>query len=305
MTTTVFNKYESHKIRNHFQETINISAKLFQFLFDWKELRNYLDNIDYLYIIPDDYLFDIPFATLVVNSTRDITYLIQKAAIIYVPSASFIDAEKFLNSTFKNHNKSILLSANPSFRGSTMITDKVKKCFPNTFKPIIKNKYSNKEILERFNSDIYIIIGHGSSNKKIPELSKIDFTLFNSEKGNYEIISLSLRDLDEISWSGAEMVMLIGCETATGKIYRGTGFRGIQYGFLALGAQSVLGSLWPIDYKYALEQTKDFIEFYSGGTNPAKILQTIQVNTIEKLEKNKYLMYAHPYYWGSFTYTLN
>jgi len=303
-TIEIFNKYNPQLAEHHFQQTSQISHELFQILFNWKQLELYLDNVDYLFIIPDDYLFDIPYSTLVVESNGVPTYLIQKMAITYLPSASFVKNENKLNIRKKNYKKKVLLSADRKFSGTQAIINVVKKTFPDISEPILKNTITNKEMLERLDSEIYFIIGHGSANQKYPEYSKLDFSFLNSESGKYKTIPITVKDLESVTWNNAELVMLIGCETASGKIYPGTGNKGIQYGFLALGAQNVVGSLWPIDDIYALDQAHDFIELYSQDINPALILQRIQNYTIEKLKKNPYIKNAHPYYWGSFTHVL-
>ncbi len=61
---------------------------------------------------------------------------------------------------------------------------------------------------------------------------------------------LRLQDLLE-KWGGrldgTELVVLSGCQTATGRLEAGDGFVGLTWGFLYAGAESVIASLWKVD----------------------------------------------------------
>ena len=93
--------------------------------------------------------------------------------------------------------------------------------------------------------------------------------------------------------------MLIGCETAEGKLYRGTGISGLQQEFLALGVKNVLGNLWEVESSHAIEQAGNFLHLWAADGNAPLALQKSQRQALAALAANPYYQRAHPYFWGS------
>ncbi len=108
-----------------------------------------------------------------------------------------------------------------------------------------------------------------------------------------------MADLKTINWLGAEMVMLVGCETASGRLYRGTGISGLQQEFLSLGVKNVLGNLWEVDATHAISQAQDFLSAWVTTRNPARALQESQRQAVKTLQGHRYYQQPHPYFWGS------
>jgi CHAT domain-containing protein len=97
------------------------------------------------------------------------------------------------------------------------------------------------------------------------------------------------------------LFFLIGCETANGKIYKGTGLAGIQQCIVALGAQQALACMWEVDARLIIDQIKYLFNSWKPSQNPALVLQEIEINTIKKLQDDTYYKRPHPYIWGSFS----
>ncbi len=111
-----------------------------------------------------------------------------------------------------------------------------------------------------------------------------------------------MEDLKELNWPGAEMVLLVGCETAGGKTYRGTGIAGLHQKFVSLGARNVLASLWKIDARVAIPQIQSFIDYLITDLDPIMALKKVQENAIDNFSKNEYYKFPHPYFWGSYVF---
>ena len=114
-----------------------------------------------------------------------------------------------------------------------------------------------------------------------------------------------MADLQKSDWSAAELVWLIGCETAEGKLYQGSGISGLQQSLLALGARSVLASLWKIDAAQAVPQVQWFLNTWSETLDPAAAFSALQRHSIQALRQDNYYRRPHPYLWGSYTFAVN
>ena len=64
------------------------------------------------------------------------------------------------------------------------------------------------------------------------------------------------------------MILLVGCETGSGRVYRNSGTFGLQQSLNTLGAKTVLGTLWKIDGRHDTNYIKDFIKHWTFRGNP-------------------------------------
>lgn len=295
--------YNQSLVQAHFDSTIQLSKKLFDLLMGWPSLIAKIRENKRVYIIPDEFLYDLPFATLVENVSEKGTFLAQDAAIVTLPSASFIQSVSG-NTGFNNMKlKRILVSADPDIPGSKDFVAFIKRQFPSAEELYVdKSPFDKNDILMKLNEahDIYIFLGHGSANSRYPDLSFIEISATNTITSEIKKFQVTISDLKQINWPGAEMVMLVGCETGSGKPYRGTGIVGLQQGFVSLGSQNVLASLWKIDARKAIPQIQNFVEYLDYTSDPVIALNEVQVESMHKLLRSNYYKKPHPYYWGSF-----
>jgi len=259
----------------------------------WPILISKIKEVECIYLVP----------ALLENVSEKRTFLVQNAAIVTLPGASFIQSVGG-SSDFSNlQEKRILVSADPDIPGSRDFVAFIKDNFPLA-EVLSVNKYpfNKKDVLAKLNEghDIYIFLGHGSANPTYPDLSFIQLSATNSISSDIKTFQVTISDLRQMNWPGAEMVMLVGCETGRGKLYRGTGIVGLQQGFVSLGSQNVLASLWKVDARKAIPQIKNFIRYLSNYSDPITALKESQLASIQELFKSNYYKNPHPYYWGSF-----
>jgi len=303
-TITLFrNDYNETLAQAHFDLTIQQSKKLFEQLLGWPSLIAKIKANKRLFLIPDEFLYDLPFATLMENVSEKGSFLAQNAAIVTLPSASFIRSVGG-NLSFSNlQEKRILVSADPDIPGSKEFVAFIKEQFPFAEElSVNKFPFDKTDVLTKLNEghDIYIFVGHGSANSTYPDLSFIELSATNAITSDIKTFQVTISDLKQINWPGAEMVILVGCETGSGKIYRGTGIVGLQQGFVSLGSQNVLASLWKIDATKTIPQVKNFIGYLNDYSDPVMALEKVQLESIQQLFKSNYYKKPHPYYWGSF-----
>jgi CHAT domain-containing protein len=258
-----------------------------------------LESCSLIYIIPDESLFNLSFASLVTNYNTDIKFLIEKCSIVFLPSSSFL-RKKSDPISYSDHN--ILISGNIEFPGVEIMIKHIKKSFQSRKLINANEKSTINSIIQQITqgNEGFIFIGHGKSNYKYPELSSLEVASIDKNTAKQEISKVYMKDLIHAGKSTLNLAILIGCETASGKVYRSTGLSGIHQGFLILGTENVVGTLWEIDLSHSLGQLKELVNALSKNIEPARAMQKFQVKTIKKLRKDKYFLHPHPYFWGGY-----
>jgi CHAT domain-containing protein len=197
----------------------------------------------------------------------------------------------------------VLISANRQLPGVDELVMCIKTLFANVDELVVRKQPDKQNILDKLNKDydVYFFIGHGQSDSSFPERSFVEMTVKNSITFESKTYPLMLRDLVALDWSNARLICLIGCETGSGKVYRGSGIVGLQRYFVELGANNVLASLWKIDVAQTVPDIQYFLELLISTGSPADALHKSQINSMETLSNSRYFNYQHPYLWGGFT----
>ncbi|MBN2009547.1 CHAT domain-containing protein [candidate division KSB1 bacterium] len=304
-TVNVFQNYNQDEIVAHYDSTIILSKKLYSILLGWPELQKMMHNADVLYIVPDDFLYLIPFSSLVDPKLSETEFLINQNAIVYIPCCSSI----LLNQTdFVNDdnilNKKILFSIDRRFPNAQNLATLIKQRSP--FADELSINYSNAEVNDIVNElnknyQIYIFLGHSNINTNFPNLTNFALSVNNRAIESEKIVELSLSDIKSLKWPNAEKVFLIGCETAIGKSYKGTGLLSIQQVILSSGVPEIIASTWKINSSDVIPQIEALINSLYTKKDLALILQDIQIGLIKNLENDSYYLRPHPYNWGNFS----
>ena len=105
---------------------------------------------------------------------------------------------------------------------------------------------------------------------------------------------LRLDDIYNLELS-ADLVVLSGCRTATGREIQGEGLVGLVRGFFYAGARQVVASLWQVDDAATVELMHHFYRALLGeGLTPAAALRSAQL-TLARQHRTR-----DPYYWAGF-----
>lgn len=300
-TVRVFKYYNALHVVRHYAGTIALSKKLYEDLLGWSELDSLLKQTKLLYVIPDEFLYEIPFSTLAAPNLSTQSFVANQSAVLTLPSTSFLHSSRI--SSERLDTDRVLISVDMSFPGAEKFVAKVKELFPLSEELSVKNRtFVQNEVLAKMqeNYQIYIFVGHGAANAQYPDLGYIDLSVKIPNMPSSQITRLTVADLEKVNWLGAEMVILVGCETASGKLYRGTGISGLHQEFLVLGAQNVVGNLWQVNASHAITQMEEFLISWRTTANAAQALQACQAKAIQELQKNSYFQKPHPYFGGSY-----
>ena len=106
--------------------------------------------------------------------------------------------------------------------------------------------------------------------------------------------TLQLSDLGDNGLPGAELVVLAACKTGVGTNQRGEGVFSLARGFAALGAPSVLTTLWSVENKATYQITDLFYGYLAGGLPKDEALQRAQRDWLRQAEGENQL----PNYWA-------
>jgi CHAT domain-containing protein len=293
----------SDGINAHYANTAVLGQRLYEELLGWPEIESRLQHTNLLYVIPDEFLYELPFSTLRANRSDVQTFLVNRAAVLTLPSASLLRSENHAGAA-PSHLKTmkVLVSADKRFPGADKFVAKAKALFPLAEELMVQDSaFTKDKVLAQLQKDYqaYIFVGHGQANSQYPDQGYIELSVKTPKAPATKIVRLAMADLKTINWLAAEMVMLVGCETVGRKLYRGTGISGLQQEFLSLGVKNVLGNLWEVDATHAILQAQDFLTTWAMTGDPLRALRESQLKAVQRLQGHRYYQQPHPYFWGS------
>ncbi len=275
------------------------SQELYQTLL--KPLESYLADKKKLVIVPDGVLWNLPFQTLKINSTR---YLLDKYAISYSRSLSvLLTAKRSAKIAEVDSGGKLLAIANPKNSLPIPFAEESVKILrevygtKNTtiFTGEIATEENIKSIISNF--DVIHFATHGIINNESPMSSYLQLTAENSsEDGKLEAVEIKDFALN------AKLVVLAGCDTGTGKIIDGEGIIGLTWALENAGVGKIIVSRWKVKDKSTKDLMTEFHRLYSSAKNkPATEASEALRQSALTLQKK----YPHPIYWAGFAIMLN
>jgi tetratricopeptide (TPR) repeat protein len=141
-------------------------------------------------------------------------------------------------------------------------------------------------IEEATGSPIIHLATHGHSRLDAPNFSSVLLA-----EGQFNAI-----DAFSLNLEGCELVTLSGCETGLAMSGGGDEQLGLSRAFLAVGADTLVISLWPVEDDATNELMQLFYQNLLRGESKAQALRTAQRALLHGTKS----AYAHPYYWAAF-----
>jgi len=297
-----FRKLISNPFNQSLKEIQTEGLQLYQYLLEpVKDIVN--SNTEYLLIIPDNYLLELPFESLTYKKNGINKFFIQKVPIIYSPS---IVIYHILNSTFikdriapplflgvgdpfygkakdiKDENNTInkilirsglKLSNLPNTRNEIVT---VSKIFGEKYSKLLLGKDAilnnfEKQILSDY-AFIHIAV-HGFLPNRMMGL--VEPTLAFSNISNNNLLSYSKTlNYDFRSY----LVTLSACNSGIGEILTGEGILSFARSMLLRGNDHALASLWSVEDKStSMLMTKFYSEIINNNEPIAKALQIAKI----------------------------
>lgn len=252
-------------------------------------------------ILPDHYLYNIPFECL----TLDDQALIERVSVSYHYAPSLYLASKQSTRSEVDHivlaapsfedkktpltnTLALLQSVEPDasvFRNDRLVelpfameeVNEIGALFAQhqVKHTVLTAEAASKErvLLEAPNSSILHIATHGISLQEQPLRSSLFFS------NNHTLIMNELFDLE----LNVDLVVLSACKSASGQIIDGEGVLALPNGFIGAGAHNVLASLWKVhDEKTKILMTSFYRHLLSEKNSYAEALRLAKLECIQK-----------------------
>ncbi len=263
------------------------------------------EGITRLCIIPDGLLHQMSFDALVTDLSSN-SYLLEKYALSYAYSNTLIREDMRAANTTPY--------VGFGTRYSPELTDKLrtqKLLFgEESLGPLVLAAEEVRRGEEIFGGEIFLereatvshfyqhttatdvihLSLHGLVDMDDPARSCI---IFDDQASNYLLTPTSLYS----HRMQAQLVMLSACHTASGKIYRGEGVRGMSKAFLLSGAGSVLSSLWSASEGSSLSIMSKFLHWVKNGEPKDIALQNAKLAFLRQAGPSQ----RAPYYWANYS----
>lgn len=290
-------EYDEEQREKSFARVLQLSHQLYTKII--KKIVEPRAQLKRLFIVPDEFLYLLPFNTLACRNDLPADFLIEHQAVMYIPAASFLLGEKeFFPPEISP--TSLLASIDPAMYGAAKLSERLHGL--KNINAIVKTQWESKAELKSCLADQYrtlFFYAHAKANWEDPWLSYIQFPLQGAKQNG----ALAYADIDSINWRNAALVILAGCETAGNRVYGGAGLSGLLRGFLGAGAGQVLSTFWTVDAGQVTPQMESFLEIWNRTGDAVLALQKTQQTAITQLRKDPYIKYPHPRYWGAYNLT--
>ncbi|UCE18651.1 MAG: CHAT domain-containing protein [Gemmatimonadota bacterium] len=321
------------------QFDVDLAHELYRLVF--QPIEKYLRAGDHVVIVPDGILHNLPFEALVVEKKKreadaqtifsqyeDATYLTEKYAFSYAPSASVLNPELRREPVLSDVEGDLLAFGNPDF--GIALQDSIEPVEDDLSPLTLLLRSGEGWVFEQLPEaeeevlEITSVIGiqgtrlytgaeakeevfkeragkyrrihlatHSVFEDTEPLYSRIIFALDDDPQEDgfleaHEILNLNLN---------ADLVVLSACETGLGELSAGEGLIGLTRAFMYAGAPSVVVSLWSVD-ESTCRLMKAFYQNLSGGMTKAEALRRAKITMIHTREGG--MSYAHPFLWAPF-----
>ncbi|MBL8205780.1 MAG: CHAT domain-containing protein [Blastocatellia bacterium] len=288
--------------------------KLYQKLF--QPLDAHLTTARKLVIVPDGALAYLPFETLVSETKNTSTYLLERFAISYAPSASALAAIQTSQPAAPSKAKGFIAFGDPIYtksaannsdeiavRGNDLKqlpytrteVNEIAALFPPAERRVLLGTEAQEQFVktEPLHQYRYVhFAAHSNVDEDHPARSGIILTLQADSK---EDGMLQMSEVMRLKLN-ADLVTLSACRTGLGKLLNGEGIIGLTRAFFYAGAQSVTVSLWSVNDIATASLMKSFYKNLQAGKAKDEALREAKL----ELLKGQQRAWRHPYYWAAF-----
>ncbi len=254
-------------------------------LFD-KLLRPLNLSARHLIIVPDKYLWKVPFQALSPDGER---YLIEDKVLSYSPSVSILaDQLRAPRPT----RRTLQAFGNPSYKNQFLkhVNDEattVARLFGS--RPVLNARVSDfRSLADR--SDILHFSMHAQVDNDQPLDSFLGFRETGKDGGR-----LSVENLLNLKLKKGSLVFLASCDT--NNVLSGEGLVSLAWGMMGAGATTVLSAQWEANDKSTEMFAEHFYRELKKGVSVSQAMQAASISMIRKKGSGTH----EPYYWAAFT----
>ena len=280
-----------------------LSRELYQLLIE--PIANELQNIRTVGIVPDNFLWTLPFQAL---TTKRGNYLVEQYALHYLPSLSVLH-EMNDRSRETITNESLIAFGNPVIgRDEKLNQDvcplpeaetevaEVAAAVRSKMKKVLVGREADEKSFKAL-APAYATIHlatHGVLDNRDPLYSHLLLTKTDGDVENDG--SLEAREIMNMHLN-ADLAVLSACETGNGRISPGEGVIGMSWAFFVAGTRSMVVSQWRVNSASTSQLMKNFYQTLARQPNRRNKSQALHEASV-RLRKDA--RYRHPFYWAGF-----
>ncbi|HSE20051.1 MAG TPA: CHAT domain-containing protein [Pyrinomonadaceae bacterium] len=265
-----------------------------------------LEGVSNVCIIPDDFLWNLPFQVLKTNQDH---YLLEKYSLSYAPSVSVLFAMS--KKSERNAANSLVAFGNPRLSKRALADQQMRplpeaesevraisRLFPPQRNTILTGSSASEQSFKSIAQDFTTIhfATHGLIDNKQPLNSYLLLAQTNDKAESDG--RLEARELLDLKLN-ADLAVLSGCNTANGQVSAGEGMIGMSWAFFVAGARSMIASQWPVQSASTSQLMKDFYSALQPAAEETKQTRAQALRTAS-LRLMKSRNYNHPFYWAPF-----
>jgi CHAT domain-containing protein/Tfp pilus assembly protein PilF len=279
----------------------DVSRELYRALIE--PVLPYLSKGKEICLIPNKFLFYLPFASLVSPEDK---FLLEEFVISYAPSANvFISCTENARNKILVKDERLLSIGNPAFDShklpdladlpeSRLEAQVIAKDYRES-KVFCGGEASKDSFLSNYqNYDVIHFAGHYLAQPDSPLSSKLVMAKKSETERDNFVTNVEL--LNE-KLPRAKLVVLSACQTGVEGYYDGEGSIGLARTFLAAGVPLVVASQWNVDSAGTYELMKKF-HYYrrKGNLSSSRALRQSQLDMLSGSDKEL----QSPYFWAGF-----
>jgi CHAT domain-containing protein len=269
---------------------------------------NELQDITTVCIIPDAFLWTLPFQAL---TTRRSNYLMEEYSLFYAPSLSVLK-EMVLRRQQQSSKESLIAFGNPVIERNKELKQDlhplpdaeaevaaVASAVRTEMKKVLVGRQADEKTFKALAPQFATI--HLATHGVLDNRDPLDSYLLLTKTGGDDTENDGLlRALEIINMRlNADLAVLSACETGSGKISPGEGVIGMSWAFFVAGTRSVVVSQWRVNSASTSQLMKNF---YQALANQADIKgrnksQALREASLRLLKDRRY---RHPFYWAGF-----
>ncbi len=291
------------RLANKHPDFANAAQELYGLLI--KPAADQLRGTRTLCIVPDGFLWELPFQALITANDR---YLLEDYALYYAPSLTVLREMAKQKSRNEKTNEELIAFGNPVIgkdnkrdadicplpEAETEVAAISKIFSPQASKVFIGREASEKSFkaLAPSYSTIHLAT-HGVIDNKQPLYSHLLLTKTDGDAENDGL--LEGREIMNMKLD-ADLAILSACETGNGKISPGEGIIGMSWAFFVAGTRSMLVSQWKVNSASTSELMVSFYRARKKG-QPGEKARALREAAMRTMRDQRY---RHPLYWAGF-----
>ncbi len=279
-----------------------------------KPAAQQLSGVSTLCVIPDEYLWDLPFQALL--STND-SYLLEDYALYYSPSLSVLrKTRKLQNNDAGRATQSLIAFGNPVIgkeRAANSQGEASDSCplpeaetevnsLAQIYGQAQSKAFTGREATEKAFKTLapryrtIHLATHGILDNRHPLYSYLLLTKTEGDPENDGL--LEAREIMDMNIN-ADLAVLSACDTARGRVGAGEGVIGMSWAFFVASVRTTVVSQWKVN---SASTSQLMVNFYQALKSEQKDGTANKAEALRKaaLSLMKDSRYRHPFYWAGF-----